>query len=61
VTAKFELYQDNSGQHGFCLRSKDGRILASRDGFASMADAISGIETMRSIAAAAAVLDLTGI
>lgn len=44
---KFELYADRSGEFRFRLRSRNGKIIASSDGYASKAACLGGIESVR--------------
>lgn len=52
---KFELYTDKTGAYRFRLRSRNGKIVAVSETYTSKAAALSGIESVRKNAAAAAI------
>ena len=44
---KFEVYVDNAGELRFRLKAKNGQIIASSEGYKSMASCINGIESVK--------------
>jgi uncharacterized protein YegP (UPF0339 family) len=59
MAAKFELYTDKSGDFRFHLKAANGEIIASGQGYKSKAAAEKGIESIKTNAAGAAVVDNT--
>lgn len=59
MPGKFELYKDKAGKFRFRLRSGNGQIIAVGEAYESKASAMSGIQSIRSNAEAAALVDMT--
>lgn len=59
MPGKFEVYKDKSGKFRFRLKSGNGEIIAVGEAYESKASALHGIESIRSNAEAAALVDLT--
>jgi uncharacterized protein YegP (UPF0339 family) len=59
MAAKFELFTDKSGDFRFHLKAANGEIIASGQGYSTKAAAQKGIESVKSNAAGAAVVDVT--
>ena len=45
---KFELYEDRAGQFRFRLKSRNGKIIGISEGYATKANCLHGIESVRS-------------
>ena len=52
---KFELYQDKHGTYRFRLKARNGEIIAVSEIYSAKAGCLNGIESVRRIAADAAV------
>ena len=59
MAGKFEVYKDKSGKFRFRLKAGNGEILAVGEAYESKAGAMHGIESIRSNAEAASLVDLT--
>jgi uncharacterized protein len=59
MAAKFELFKDKGGDFRFHLKAANGEIIASGQGYKSKATAEKGIESIKTNAPAAAVIDNT--
>jgi hypothetical protein len=59
MAAKFELFKDKSGDFRFHLKAANGQIIASGQGYKTKAAAEKGIESVKTNAPGAAVVDLT--
>lgn len=59
MAGKFELYTDKAGEYRFRLKAGNGETIASSEGYKSKASALNGIESVKSNAASAPVVDLT--
>ena len=55
----FELYKDARGEYRFDLKAPDGEIIASSGGYKSKAAAEKGINSARTAARGATVVDTT--
>jgi uncharacterized protein YegP (UPF0339 family) len=60
MAAKFEISKDKSGKFRFHLKAANGEIIASGQGYKTRAAVEKGIESVKTNAAAAAVVDNTG-
>ena len=56
---KFEIYTDKAGETRFRLKATNGQIIASSEGYQSMASCVNGIESVKKNAPDAAVEDAT--
>ena len=52
---KFQLYQDKAGRYRFRLRSRNGKIIAASEGYATRSGCENGIQSLRDNAPAAQV------
>lgn len=59
MPGKFEIYKDKAGKYRFRLKAGNGEIIAVGEAYESKASALHGIESIRSNAEAAALVDLT--
>lgn len=59
MAGKFELYKDKAGGFRFRLKAGNGEVIASSESYASKASAQNGIESVKSNAPDAPVVDLT--
>ncbi|MEZ0113573.1 uncharacterized protein YegP (UPF0339 family) [Catenulispora sp. EB89] len=59
MPGKFEIYKDKAGKFRFRLKAGNGEIIAVGEAYESKASALHGIESIRSNAEAAALVDLT--
>ena len=59
MAAKFEISKDKSGKFRFHLKAANGEIIAASQGYETKASAEKGIESVKSSASAAQVVDLT--
>lgn len=58
--ARFELFTTSNGQFRFTLKSANGVILATSEGYETEAAALAAIESVKATAAAAQVESLAG-
>jgi uncharacterized protein len=58
ISAKFELFKDKGGDFRFHLKAAKREIIASGQGYKSKAAAEKGIESVKTNAPGAAVVDL---
>jgi uncharacterized protein YegP (UPF0339 family) len=59
MAAKFEISKDKSGKFRFHLKAANGEIIAASQGYDTKAGAEKGIESVKTNAASAAVVDVT--
>jgi uncharacterized protein YegP (UPF0339 family) len=59
MAGKFELYKDAAGKFRFRLKAGNGEIIATGEAYESKAGAQNGIDSVKSNAAGATVVDLT--
>lgn len=57
MAAKFDLNTDKSGQFRFNLTAGNGEIIATSESYATKAAALNGIESVRTNAPGAEVVD----
>lgn len=57
MTGKFELFTDKGGQWRFNLKASNGQIIASSEGYSSKSSALNGIESVRTNAPDAEVVE----
>jgi uncharacterized protein YegP (UPF0339 family) len=61
MAGKFEVYKDKAGKYRFRLKAGNGEIIAIGEAYESKASAINGIQSIRSNAEAATLVDLTDL
>lgn len=44
---KFELYLDRAGQYRFCLKARNGQVIAVSEGYRAKAGCLAGIESVK--------------
>lgn len=44
---KFEIYNDKAGEFRFRLKAKNGEIIATSEGYKTMANCLNGVESVR--------------
>jgi hypothetical protein len=59
MAAKFEISKDKSGKFRFHLKAANGEIIAASQGYETRESAHKGIESVKTSAPAAKILDLT--
>jgi uncharacterized protein YegP (UPF0339 family) len=59
MAAKFEISKDKSGKFRFHLKAANGEIVAASQAYDTKAGAEKGIESVKTNASAAKVVDLT--
>lgn len=57
MAGKFELFTDKGGQWRFNLKASNGQVIASSEGYSSKASALNGIESVRTNAPDAEVVE----
>ena len=56
---KFQIYQDKAGEYRFRLKAKNGQIIATSEGYKTLASAKKGIASVKKNSVDAPVDDLT--
>lgn len=59
MAAKFELYTDKAGEYRWRLKSANGQIIASSEGYTRKDSAINGVEAIKRDAPDAGIDDQT--
>jgi hypothetical protein len=59
ATPKFEIYKDTAEKFRFRLKAANGEIIASGEAYESKDDCKNGIESVRTNAPIAEIVDLT--
>ena len=59
MAGKFELFKDHAGQFRFHLKAANGEIVAASQGYETKASAEKGIESVKTNAPGATVVDKT--
>ena len=44
---RFEIYQDRAGEFRFRLRARNGKVIASSEGYSGKAGCLAGVESVR--------------
>lgn len=57
MAAKFEVYQDKSGDYRFRLRATNGQVIATGQGYKSKKSCLQGVESVKKNAPVADVLE----
>ncbi|TFC53148.1 DUF1508 domain-containing protein [Cryobacterium sp. TMT1-21] len=58
MSGKYEVFAERTGGYGFRLKANNGEVIASSENFKTKAEALKGIESLRSHAKSH-VVDLT--
>lgn len=59
MSAKFEIYKDKAGEFRFRLKAANGEIIASSEGYSSKQACENGINSVKSNAGTADIVDQT--
>ncbi|UUT34804.1 YegP family protein [Microbacterium elymi] len=60
MAGKFELWTDKGGDWRFNLKASNGQVIATSQGYNSKSSALNGIESVRTNAAGAAIVEIGG-
>lgn len=60
MAGKFVITKDKKGEFRFVLKAGNGEIIAQSEGYSAKASALKGIESVRTNAASATVVDESG-
>jgi len=60
MAAKFEIYQDKSGDYRFRLRATNGQVIATGQGYKSKKSCLQGVESVKKNAPVADVVESEG-
>ncbi|MBN9196447.1 MAG: YegP family protein [Microbacterium sp.] len=58
MAGKFELYTDKAGEGRFRLKASNGQVIATGEGYSSKAGALNGIESIKTNAPGAEVVEV---
>lgn len=58
MAGKFELWVDKGGDWRFNLKASNGQVIATSQGYASRASAVNGIESVKTNAPGAEIVDI---
>lgn len=58
MAGKFELWVDKAGEYRFNLKATNGQVIATSQGYSSKASALGGIDSVRTNAAGAEVVEI---
>lgn len=58
MAGRFELYSDKAGQWRFRLKASNGQVIASGQGYQSKQSALAGIQSVRTNAADAELVEV---
>ncbi len=58
MAGKFEVFTDTAGKYRFRLKAGNGEIIATGQGYASRANAVAGIESIKKNAPDAPIVDV---
>jgi uncharacterized protein YegP (UPF0339 family) len=58
MAGKFEYYQGKNGEYRFRLKAANGQIIATGQGYKSKASCLNGIESVKSNAPGAEVVEV---
>lgn len=58
MAGKFELWTDKGGDWRFNLKASNGQVIATSEGYASKASAVAGIESVKTNAPDAPVVEV---
>ncbi|TWP54348.1 DUF1508 domain-containing protein [Lentzea tibetensis] len=59
MAAKFEIYTDGHGKFRFRLKAGNGEVIAVGEAYESKSSALKGIDSIKTNAAAAEIVDQT--
>lgn len=58
MAGTFELWVDKGGEYRFNLKAGNGQVIATSQGYASKANALNGIESIKKNAPDAAIVEV---
>jgi len=58
MSGKFELWTDKGGDWRFNLKASNGQVIATSQGYASKASALNGIDSVKTNAPGAEVVEI---
>jgi len=58
VAGKFELWVDKAGEYRFNLKATNGQVIATSQGYSSKTNALGGIESVKTNAPGAEVVEI---
>lgn len=58
MAGTFELWVDKGGDYRFNLKAGNGQVIATSQGYASKANALNGIESIKTNAPDAAIVEI---
>ena len=58
MAGKFELWVDKAGEYRFNLKASNGQVIATSQGYSSKASAINGIDSVKTNAPDAEVVEI---
>lgn len=58
MSAKFEVYQSQNGEYRFRLKAANGEIVAQGQGYTTKSACLNGIESIKTNAASADVVEV---
>lgn len=58
MAGKFELYKDKAGEYRFRLKAANGQTIAVSEGYSSKASALNGVESVKTNAPDAPVVEV---
>lgn len=58
MAGTFELWVDKGGDYRFNLKASNGQVIATSQGYASKANALNGIESIKKNAPDAAIVEV---
>ena len=47
INPKFEIYKDKGGEFRFRLKAKNGQIIATSEGYTTLANCLNGVESVK--------------
>jgi uncharacterized protein YegP (UPF0339 family) len=60
MAAKFEVYQDKNKKYRFRLKAANGQVIATGEGYETKAGCLNGIESVKTNAKSADVVEVDG-
>ena len=58
MAGKFEVYQDKKGEWRFQLKAGNGQVIATSEGYESKSGCMNGIESVKTNAAGAEIVEV---
>lgn len=54
---KFEMYQDKAGEYRFRLKATNGQVIATSEGYTTLANCLNGVESVKKNAVDAPIVE----